>query len=96
MSEMQAEENKTLKQHVHSFNEENKSLKNLVGVLETDVSKLDDLESQLDQMKELYAKEKDMNEKLLISAQEADDDSDTGESGDENPGVARVKGGAAD
>ena len=38
LQEMQAEENKTLKQHVHSFNEENQSLKNLVGVLEADVA----------------------------------------------------------
>lgn len=61
MSEMQAEENKTLKQHVHTFNEENKSLKNLVSVLEADVGKLDDLEAQLEQKTKLYEKEKELN-----------------------------------
>ena len=48
LQEMQAEENKTLKQHVHTFNEENNSLKNLVGVLEADVAKLDDLEAKVE------------------------------------------------
>ena len=30
LQEIQAEESKTLKQHVHAFNQENNSLKNLV------------------------------------------------------------------
>ena len=48
LSEMQTEENKTLKQHVASFNEENNSLKKLVSVLEADAAKLDDLEAELE------------------------------------------------
>ena len=48
LQEIQAEESKTLKQHVHAFNQENNSLKNLVQVLEADVAKLDDLEAQLE------------------------------------------------
>lgn len=61
MQEMQAEENKTLKQHVAQFNTENLSLKNLVKVLETDTEKLDDLEAQLEQAREQYQKEKELN-----------------------------------
>ena len=45
LQEIQAEESKNLKQHVHTFNQENNSLKNLVQVLEADVAKLDDLEA---------------------------------------------------
>ena len=62
MQEIQAEESKTLKQHVHTFNQENNSLKNLVQVLEADVAKLDDLEAQVEQMTNLYNKEKDLNQ----------------------------------
>ena len=85
---MQAEENKNLKQHVHTFNEENNSLKNLVGVLEADVAKLDDLEAKVDQMTQLYQKEKDLNQQLLSSAQTNAEDDDTGDDDEEGKGVA--------
>ena len=47
---------------MHAFNQENNSLKNLVSVLEADVAKLDDLEAQVEQMTNLYKKEKDLNQ----------------------------------
>ena len=46
--DMQNEENKNLKQHVHKFVEENNSLKKLVEVLKTDVAKLDELEDKVE------------------------------------------------
>lgn len=69
---------------MHSFNEENKSLKNLVSVLETDVDKLDDLEAKLEQKTKLYEKEKELNEQLLKSATEGDDTGDSGDEGTPN------------
>ena len=73
---------------MHGFNEENNSLKNLVKVLEADVGKLDDLEAQVEQMTELYEKEKDLNKQLLSSAtndgEDNGEDEDTGDEGDEN------------
>ena len=87
MAEMQAEENKSLKQHVATYHTENQSLTNLVKVLEQDLEKLDDLETELAQTKELYKKEKDLNEQLLNSAQGGDDD--TGDEGDESSAPAQ-------
>lgn len=93
LSEMQAEENKTLKQHVHAFNQENTSLKNLVSVLEADVSKIEDLEAQVDQYTQLYEKEKDLNRQLLNSAtNDAEGDDDTDESGEDGIPNVRVSG----
>ena len=90
---MQAEENKTLKQHVHAFNQENTSLKNLVSVLEADVSKIEDLEAQVDQYTQLYEKEKDLNRQLLNSAtNDAEGDDDTDESGEDGIPNVRVSG----
>ena len=93
LQEIQAEESKTLKQHVHSFNQENNSLKNLVKVLEADAEKLDDLESKLEQMTNLYQKEKDLNQQLLNSANGAGDD--TGDEDEADAGV-RVSGNATE
>ena len=89
MAEMQAEENKTLKQHVHTFNQENVSLKNLVNVLQVDVEKLDDLEVQLEQKTKQYEKEKELNQQLLKTVTEGED---TGDSGDENAPNLSVSG----
>ena len=88
---MQAEENKNLKQHVHTFNEENNSLKNFVGVLEADVAKLDDLEAKVDQMTQLYQKEKELNQQLLSSAHANAEDEDTGDEDEEGKGVVHPK-----
>lgn len=70
-----------------------------MSVLETDVAKLDDLESQVDQMTELYEKEKDLNKQLLNSAQSNDEEgADTdrdGEGHSVSPGV-KVSGNAMD
>ncbi len=75
------------------FNTENQSLKNFVKVLETDSQKLDDMEAKLEQVQQLYDKEKDLNAQLLNSAQEEeendsqsgeDDGDETGEEGEEN------------
>ena len=38
-------------------------------VLEQDLEKQEDLEAELEQVKQLYDKEKDLNQKLLSSAQ---------------------------
>ena len=51
LHEMQAEENKNLKQHVATFNQENQSLTNLVKVLEQDLEKQEDIEAELAQVK---------------------------------------------
>ena len=94
LQEIQAEESKTLKQHVHTFNQENNSLKNLVQVLEADVAKLDDLEAQVEQMTSLYNKEKDLNQQLLNSAASGAG-ADTANEGDADAGV-RVSGNATE
>ena len=94
LQEIQAEESKTLKQHVHTFNQENNSLKNLVQVLEADVAKLDDLEAQVEQMTNLYNKEKDLNQQLLNSAASGAGE-DTANEGDADAGV-RVSGNATE
>ena len=94
LQEIQAEESKTLKQHVHTFNQENNSLKNLVQVLEADVAKLDDLEAQVEQMTNLYNKEKDLNQQLLNSAASGAGE-DTANEGDAEAGV-RVSGNATE
>lgn len=68
-------------------------MKNLVKVLEADAEKLDDLESKLEQMTNLYQKEKDLNQQLLNSANGAGDD--TGDEDEPDAGV-RVSGNATE
>ncbi len=48
-------------------------MKNFVKVLETDSQKLDDMEAKLEQVQQLYDKEKDLNAQLLNSAQEEEE-----------------------
>ena len=101
MSEMQQEENVTLKKHVADFNTENQSLKKFVKVLEQDLEKQDELEDELERLKTMYSKEKDLNQQLLNTAEQTDGDEedkndendsseDTGEEGEENSGPTPV------
>lgn len=55
-------------------------------MLEADVAKLDDLEAQVDQMTQLYNKEKDLNKQLLNSASNDNGGDDTGEEDGEGDG----------